>query len=882
MAQTDIRFTFEVFPASAQDDEEVLPPQLDVLSFELQEALNTPFKLELELSSFDSAINFDAIIDKPALFTIYQGGIPVRYIHGLISHFEQGKTGARRTRYRALVEPSLARLNLTSDWRIFQQTPVQDILSCVLKANRIDNFEINSQLEHIAREYVLQPGVLDAQFLDRIAAQEGYVYRIASSADTHRLIFTDRVQTFGSVQTNLDGTPATVRSDQDELIVEPVIYNPNPGGDRQQPALRSFVYSQSVRTAKLVQRDYTFHKPQYSLQMQAHGKNLGGQSSRYEQYAYGVDAQYKQDRVGKPFTATKLQSLRNDAVTATCIGDDARLEPGVAFELQNHQRQDLNCYWRPVSIIHKGTQHTSAEEDAASTTQSTKYEQTATLVLATDNWKADIPEPHKIEGPLIAHVTAPDGEELYCDEFGRVKVIFPFQRNEQPNEHSSCWVRVAQNWAGAGWGHMAIPRAGQEVIVEFLHGDESQLIITGRTYDRNHPTPYKLPALKTQQTTKSKEHKGEGYSELLIDDTTGEIKTQLHTTHQTTQLTMGYLTHPRKDDGSGEHRGDGFEIRTDAHGAVRAGKGLYISTDKRDKAEGKQLDLQEAIAQMEHALNIAKEMQKAHQTAQTHPNDTEDQEGQLNGVYQELLKPGMLLSSPEGVAATSPKSIQISTGENATVTTGQSTDISAWEDVRIGAKDNLSILAVEQELKVVANKGQMKIQAQHNQMEIAAQKSLKILSTDDQLVIAAAEEILLTSGGAYIRLKGGNIELHAPGIIDHKAAAYPFAEPASMDYAFPSFDKYGHYEEYFILKDRSTQQPLANQPYAIRIADEIIEGKTDEFGKTRLVITPKVEALSVDVLPTEQDKTYFDVSYWGDDQPFRIDFSKKRTAGKDE
>ena len=789
MAQSEIRFTFELAQTGEEESasENPSPLQLDVISFELREALNTPFQLELELSSFDSSIDFSKVIDKPAVFTIHQGGVPIRYIHGLVSHFEQAKTGARRTRYRALILPSLSRANLCSDWRVFQAQPAQDILSAVLKANRIDNFEINTQMEHIPREYVLQPGVLDLAFINRIAAQEAYVYRVASSADTHRLLFTDRVQTFGSIQTNRDGTPATAKGEQGELIVDPVLYNPNPGGDRQVPALRSFTYSQRVRTAKQTQRDYTFKRPAYNLEISAHGKTMPAQSTRYERYDYGVDAQYKQDAVGKLFTDAKIQSLRNDAVTATCIGSDARLEPGLAFELTGHSREDLNVYWRPTHIIHKGTQHTAAEEDAAEANQSTSYEQTATLVLATENWKADIPPPHKIEGPLIAHVTTPDGEEIYCDQYGRVKIIFPFQRNEQPNEHSSCWVRVAQNWAGAGWGHMAIPRKGQEVIVEFLGGDESQIIITGRTYDANHKTPYKLPALKTQQTTKSKEHKGSGYSELLIDDTTAEIKTQLHTTHQTTQLTMGYLTHPRKDDGSGEHRGDGFEVRTDAHGAIRAGQGLYISTDKRDKAEGKQLDMQEAIAQLEHAIQIAKEMQKAHSTAQTHQNDIEDQEEQFQNVYSELKQAGMLLSSPEGIAATSPKSIQIATAENHTITTGKSVDVSSWEDIRIGAKEKLSLLAVEDELKLVANKGPMRVEAQNNQMEIAAQKGMKVISTENKIEIAAEKEILLTSGGGYIRIADGNIYIHTPGVIDKKAAAYPFGGPANMGYEFSNY-----------------------------------------------------------------------------------------------
>lgn len=512
MAQTDLCFTFEVLSSTNKDNN--LPIQLDVISFKLEEGLNIPFLLDVALVSFNSDIDFDVVIDQPALFTIYQQGHPVRYVHGLISDFEMGKTGFRRTCYRAIVEPSLARTRLVSDWRIFQQKNSQAILGDIFKANHIQDVEINTQLEHATREYVVQPGVLDFDFIQRLATEEGYVYRIDSSTNEHHLLLTDIIQTLGTISGN--------QSDQT------IIYNPNAGGDRPQPALRSFTYSQRVRTTQQTQRDYTFKNPRYSLQHQAHGQNLPPESTHYERYDYGTQAKYKHDVQGKPFTTTKIQSLRNDAKVAIAIGDNAKLQPGLAFELSGHTKASLNTWWRPVRITHTGTQHTASEEESATAIQSTRYEQTAELVLATDNWKADIPPPHKIEGPLIAHVTAPEGEEIYCDEFGRVKVIFPWDRYGQPNEHSSCWIRVAQNWAGAGWGHMALPRAGQEVIVAFLGADESQPIIIGRTYDATHPPPYQLPEHKTKMTIKSKTHKGIGFNELTFEDEKDQEEIYIH------------------------------------------------------------------------------------------------------------------------------------------------------------------------------------------------------------------------------------------------------------------------------------------------------------------------------------------------------------------
>ena len=208
MAGIQFFYTFEPHFNSTTDNvtEHI---KFDVLEFHLEEGLNRPFTLDIELISSDANIDFDALIDKPAAFTIWQGDTPVRRIHGLISDITLGKSGHRYTRYRVLVEPSLSRTRIVSDWRIFQQTPANDILSAVLKANRIDNFEVNTQQKHIAREYCIQPGVLDFDFIQRLIAEEGFVYRIDAQDSAHRLLLTDTIQTFGSVQHNRNGTPAT-------------------------------------------------------------------------------------------------------------------------------------------------------------------------------------------------------------------------------------------------------------------------------------------------------------------------------------------------------------------------------------------------------------------------------------------------------------------------------------------------------------------------------------------------------------------------------------------------------------------------------------------------------------------------------------------------
>jgi len=512
MAQAELRFTFE--PACNATDDATEHIDFDVVEFQLTESLNSPFILEIDLQSHDAEIDFGKLLDQGATFTIWQGNTPIRRVHGLVSHFAQRDSGFRRTRYHAVIEPSLAREDLNSDWRIFQQKSIPEILSEVFKAGKLVNFEIRQERTHLQREYCVQADETTLQFIQRQIAEEGFVYRFAHQEQGHQLILTDVIQTLGAIN-------------GDNGNIGTVLYQPTPGGDRPQPALRSFFYQENVRTVKQTQRDYYFKNPRYRQQQASVGHNMPVQSTAYERYDY--PGRYKQDAAGEPFTQTRLASLRRDAKIAVAVGDDARIEPGVAFELTGHPRSDLNTVWRPVEIVHTGKQHSSSEEEAAQAQTSTSYTQTAHLVPATANWKAPIPPKPHLHGPEIARVVGPAGEEIYCDDWGRVKVQFPWDRVGNNNEHSSCWIRVAQGWGiGGGDGQQSIPRIGQEVIVDFFDGDPDQPVITGRTNNALNPTPYELPKHKTRSTWRSHTHKGEGFNEIRFEDENQQEEIYIH------------------------------------------------------------------------------------------------------------------------------------------------------------------------------------------------------------------------------------------------------------------------------------------------------------------------------------------------------------------
>ncbi|WP_327192068.1 type VI secretion system tip protein TssI/VgrG [Pseudomonas putida] len=517
-SQSDLRFTFQ--PLAGRSE-------FEVVSFELDEAISTPFQLKLELVSFEDDVDFGQLLDKPVLFTIWRGERPLRYVHGLVSTFSQGETGLHRTRYRALVEPVLARAGLRSNWRIFQQKTVPQILEIMLKRQGITGYELRSIDKHEVREFCVQAGETDLDFIARLAAEEGFVYRFEHTPKLHKLLITDRLLGLGQISQG-----AIKGDDEDEVFFDDdtdpnqVLYHANSGGNQARPCLRRLRYSEQVRTARQVQRDYTFTHPAYRQEQRADGSDLKHQSTTYERFDY--PGRYKRGAVGAPFTATRITAWRHDARMAEVEGDDVRLQPGLSFTLIEHPREDLNRHWRVTRVHHEGTQFTSLQEEAAGARQGTRYTQAAVLVPGRTEWRpAPLPKP-RIDGPQMATVVGPKGEEIYCDQWGRVKVSFPWDRESQDNEFSSCWVRVSQGWAGGSWGSMAIPRIGQDVIIQYVDADPDQPMITGRTYCGNQLPPYDLPKHKTRMTIKSQTHKGDGFNELRFEDELGKEEVFIH------------------------------------------------------------------------------------------------------------------------------------------------------------------------------------------------------------------------------------------------------------------------------------------------------------------------------------------------------------------
>jgi type VI secretion system secreted protein VgrG len=325
-------------------------------------------------------------------------------------------------------------------------------------------------------------------------------------------------------------------------------------------------------------KDYTFKNPAYALMHEHQADKLDAQRQDYQHYDY--PGRFKADASGQPFTESRLEALRNDATTASGQSNRADFTVGAKAELTEHDNQTLNREWLFTSITHKGEQPQALEEEGGS--GPTTYHNDFQAIPADRTWRPNLNTLNRplMDGPQIAIVTGPAGEEIHCDEHGRVKVRFPWDRYSKNDEHSSAWLRVSQGWAGGQYGFMALPRIGHEVIVSFLDGDPDQPIITGRTYHATNTPPYALPEHKTRTTLKTQTHKGEGSNELRFEDEADKQQIYLHAQKDLDLLSENNRTEVIKNDSHRTVENNDFShIKGNEHATVDGEKRQSVGGD---------------------------------------------------------------------------------------------------------------------------------------------------------------------------------------------------------------------------------------------------------------------------------------------------------------
>ncbi|QPL47583.1 type VI secretion system tip protein VgrG [Halomonas sp. A40-4] len=530
-----------------------------VIDFTHREALSQPFELALNLASRDGSLDAADLLDREATLTIWQDGEPLRRVHGIVSEFGRGDRGHRRTFYSLVLRPALWRLSLRQNSRIFQKVDPLTIINTLCDERGIRDVAFAVTRELPEREYCVQYRETDLAFIERLAAEEGlfYFHEFEESANgAHRLVFADDPQ----VLTHLGERT----------------YHSRAGGTAPTRHVRKLSHTARVASSSATLKDYSFKNPAYAQLHDHLGRDVEqhGQQVDYEHYDY--PGRYKQDASGEPFTRIRLEQLRREAITASAESDLPELAPGLRFTLTDHDSDSLNRDWQAISVTHHGEQPQALEEDGITQGDAngmTRYHNQVTLIPGDAPWRATPNPKPRVDGPQVAFVVGPEGEEIHCDEHGRVKVQFPWDRYAEPNETASCWVRVAQGWAGGGYGSIAMPRIGHEVIVSFLEGDPDQPLVTGRTYHAVNTAPYPLPEHMTRTVLRTQSHKAEGFNELRFEDEAGEEQIWLHAQKDLELLTLNDRIEETRNDSFLKVNNDRIsEVDNDDHHTVHGNR----------------------------------------------------------------------------------------------------------------------------------------------------------------------------------------------------------------------------------------------------------------------------------------------------------------------
>ncbi len=760
-----IRFSHNHHQLSVKGCESVL----DVLAFEGDEALSRPFSYRIEFTSADHAISKEMMLMKAASLTLQapveQGfGIKmqqaVRTLQGVVSGFERLNTSKDETHYALTLQPRLALLDRSHQNAIYQDMSVPQIVEKILRerhAMRGQDFLFSLTKEYPRREQVMQYGEDDLHFITRLLGEVGIWFRFTT--DTRLNI--DVVEFYDSQQGYEKGLtlPSVPPSGQHSQGVDSVW---------------GMESHHNVVQKQVSTRDYNYRQATEDMNTQVDATR--GDSTTYgDAYHYAdnyLTPGSVYDRNPAPESGAFYARIRherylNGQTQTHAITSCPTLSPGQVLKVTGGY-EVAEVFSKGVVITAMHT-HARRDEDFGvnfdgipdSTDFSFRPEPGSRPVMA---------------GTLPARVTSTTENDTYghIDKDGRYRVNMLFDRDNWETGFESLWVRQSRPYAGDTYGLHLPLLAGTEVAIGFEDGNPDRPYISGVLHDSAHGDHvtirnYKRNVLRTPANNK-----------IRLDDERGKEHIKVSTEYGgKSQLNLGHLVDSEK-----QKRGEGFELRTDSWGAIRAQKGIFISADGQITAQGQVLEMEPAISLLKGAVNQVTGWGTITQTHHNVAPDAEPLREFVSGA-SELKEPALLLSAPKGIAAVTPETVLMHSGKGLYLQSLGEVNISTAQRYSVNASDTVSILAQQEGMRLVSAKGSLEIESHSDVLSLTSLKDVTVQSTQGHLQLTAKNGITLGCGGAYLRLTPqGEVHIHGPGLISLKGL-HDLQGPASEDFPLP-------------------------------------------------------------------------------------------------
>ncbi|QGZ61165.1 type VI secretion system Vgr family protein [Paraburkholderia acidisoli] len=838
------------------------------------------FEFTADLVSASDSIELKTLIAQSVTLWIQQNDQSFLPHHGYVHTARRLGADSGLTSYQIVFASWLHFLRFRSDARIWQDAPADQILTDVFnmhpQAQGAFRFALSKPLP--SRSFCVQFED-DWNFVHRIMECEGIFgyFEQASDGKSHTLVITDHLDACPPL------SPQTIE-----------FYRAGAGSEAN--ALVQWAGTRTLQSTSLATRTFDYKLPASPANPKGtHVPTLPTQGAlppQNEVYEYtGAYTYGDQDR-GDRLSKIRMEEWESRAKRYVGAAGVRSVDAGRWFELDNHPGHATDNAQNRQFVVIKAAWFIENNLPVSHQTADFPHSLKSTLARIESHHAAgrlkirhddgnegfflvEIEAQRKsmpYRSPLEHHkpamnlqsaiVVGPANEEVYTDALNRIKVRFHWDRLNDGDEKASCWVRVAMSDTGGGYGSVHVPRIGEEVLISWADGDCDRPLVTGKVY--NSATKPNWHSNGLLSGYRSREYQGSGFNQMVMDDATGQNRVQFSSSSTRAQLHLGYLIE-HSGNTRGNYLGSGFDLRSDAYGAVRAGRGLYISTWT---ATSQQMDVQEAHSQLTNSASVLGALSEASTTHHAESlNDghaaltsftaatQQDVSGSTSpgrtagggtGNANAFGEPVMLLASPAGIALSTQQSVHLAAHAQANLVSGQNTHLATSKSLIASVREKLSLFAQSAGMKFFAAKGKVELRAHSDNIELTAQKTVKVISATEQIEAAAKQEILLTSGGAYIRIKNGNIEIHAPGQIDIKGALHSFAGPTGLKQALPvlpvsaTSQMFSQRVDVKPLLGEEFAIPFENIPYAFK--DEngnvVNSGRLDADGLTDRVFTP--------------------------------------------
>ena len=734
---------------------------IDVEGFSGNEGLSSLYRYNIVFTSGDKKIDSSQMLNKSATLSMGIGFVTElaggKFVHGVITDFQRMGGSNDQATYQVTLEPFLSLLGKQfRTHRFFLNKSVPEVVEQVFKEHGLKGWEYDFVLTktYPKREQINQYRESDLAFVQRLLAEVGIFYFFRIQEDTHteviRLADDQSAWTFG---------------------ISLPLNSPSGTNDNTADSVWNIHVAQKVVQATVTTNDYNHREAQkVLLSTPVDASNDGLEGTAYgDVYHYRARHLEIGDKFEpSPETGNHLARLEHERFLSTRViitGQSTDNSLSVAQVLTITETA-------PIPTLPTEVKNDLVLIDvnfAASRSEALSVNWTAVPYNETYCWRPAALARPIISGTLMARVTSAKPNDLYAhlNQSGLYWVKFDADRDDKPQGYESMPVRLAKPYGGDTYGMHFPLIQGTEVAVAFHEGDPDRPYIAHALHDSRHPDHV------TSDNNTRNVIRTAGLNKLRMEDKRGEEHVKLSTEYGgKTQLNLGHNV-----DAVRELRGEGFELRTDKWGALRAGQGIFISAEGQSEAKGEILDMSAAIQQLENSISMAQTMMNLAKRSQVDVSDHQPHEDQIKQAFSGLKQPALVASAPEGIALATPGYMQHSAEGDVVITAGENASISVLQRITLAAKKAISIFVHESGLKMAAAAGKMELEAQNDEMHLTSQKSMKITSNEEEVIITATKKITLQCNGAAIILEAGKITLMTSGDVDIKSGNLIIAGP---------------------------------------------------------------------------------------------------------